>query len=76
MDLRDERKEQNLNYSGGQSLYMDYTVERVPEFEEEDGERAFGVFSGDYLLGIFWNKELAEIFSDGIKDVDIRIVED
>jgi hypothetical protein len=74
MDLRDENIDKN--HQNEETLNHEFSVERVPEFEEEDGDQAFGVFSDEYLLGVFWNRELAELFSDMMKDVEIRIVED
>lgn len=48
-------------------------IKDAPEFEDEEGEDAYGIYSGDALLGVCWNKDLADAFKEAAEKVNLRM---
>lgn len=48
-------------------------IKEAPEFEDEEGEDAYGIYAGDALLGICWNRDLAEAFKEAAEKVNLKM---
>lgn len=76
MEYKEGFKKDVNNYTTDtEILSKNYVVKEAPEFSDEEGEPAYGVYTGNTLLGIFWNKEFADIFRESIKNVSIKVSE-
>lgn len=75
MDFRENNQAQGSEGFNEDKDIREYpvTVHRTPEFEEEDGEEAFGLYAGDHMLAVCWNQELANAFKDCVQNVQIRV---
>ena len=65
--------ESNYNSSGETTLTGIYTVRQAPAYSDEEGEKAYGVYASNVLLGVFWNEEFANIFKDAMKNVEVKV---
>jgi len=69
--------EEQSNMPAGEEVTLkNFTVRKAPEYSDVEGEEALGVYSEDTLLGVFWNKEFANIFKNAIKNVEIKVTKE
>jgi hypothetical protein len=75
MEFKEGKSEgEEFNVPAGEEVSLTkFTVKKAPEYEDVEGEEAYGVYSEDTILGVFWNKEFANIFKEAIKNVEVKV---
>lgn len=70
MDLRERKGEAEEGDWREEFESDELFIRRTEEFEEEEGDLAYGVFSREALLGIFWDEDLAKLFKEAVQNND------